>query len=80
METLVKVKLISGENPLKQIRQALGMTQREFAKALGTYQKTIVRWENGETKPMFTISQVKALQREMAKVGLDFEDLPDEIN
>jgi DNA-binding transcriptional regulator YiaG len=79
METLVKVKLISGENALKQVRQALGMTQREFADALGTYQKTIVRWEKGETKPMFSVSQVKALQRQMEKIGLSLQDLPDDL-
>jgi putative transcriptional regulator len=80
MEVSVKVKLNPKENPLKQIRQALGLTQCEFAKALGTYQKTIVRWEKGETKPMFTIAQIKALQREMDKIGLDFRDLPDDLN
>lgn len=78
METVVKVKLVEGENALKQIRQALGMSQRKFAEALGTYQKTIVRWENGETKPMFSVAQVKALQREMWKVGLEWQDLPDD--
>jgi putative transcriptional regulator len=80
MEELVKVKLNPEENPLKQIREALGLSQRDFAKTLGTYQKTVNRWENGQTKPMFSIAQVKALQREMRKLGLDFEDLPDDLN
>lgn len=79
MKTLVKVKLVSGENALKQIRKALGMTHRQFAEALGTYPKTIVRWEKGETKPMFSVPQMKALQREMKKIGLDIDDLPDDL-
>jgi DNA-binding transcriptional regulator YiaG len=80
MEALAKVKLNPEESPLKQIREALGMSQREFAKTLGTYHKTINRWENGQTKPMFSLAQIKALQREMRKLGLDFDDLPDDIN
>lgn len=79
MKTQLKVKLVSGENALKQVRQALGMTYREFAKALGTYPKTIARWEKGETKPMFSVSQMKALQRQMEKVGLSLQDLPDDL-
>jgi DNA-binding XRE family transcriptional regulator len=80
METSVKVKLTSGENPLKQIRLALGLTQCEFAESLGTYQKTIVRWEKGQTAPKFSLKQIKALEREMAKLGLRFQDLPDEFD
>ena len=79
METVLKVKLISGENALKQVRKALGMTHREFAKTLGTYPKTIVRWENRETKPMFSVSQMKALQKAMREIGLDVTDLPDDF-
>lgn len=79
METSVKFKLTCGENPLKQIRQALGLTQCEFAKSLGTYQKTIVRWEKGQTTPLLSLKQIKALEREMGKLGLRFQDLPDEF-
>lgn len=79
MEPVAKVKLVEGENALKQIRQALGMSQRKFAEALGTYQKTIVRWENGETKAMLSLAQIKALQKAMRQIGLDIEDLPDDL-
>jgi DNA-binding XRE family transcriptional regulator len=78
METL-KVKLVNGENVLKQIRQALGMSQEEFAQAIGATQRSIVRWEKGHTSPLFSISQIKALKREMKKLGLDIEDLPDDL-
>ncbi|MCA2621236.1 MULTISPECIES: helix-turn-helix transcriptional regulator [unclassified Microcystis] len=79
MEPVAKVKLVEGENALKQIRQALGMSQRKFAEALGTYQKTVVRWENGETKAMLSLAQIKALQKAMRQIGLDIEDLPDDL-
>jgi DNA-binding XRE family transcriptional regulator len=79
MET-VKVKLNFKENPLKQIRQELGMTQIEFANAIKATQRSIVRWENGQTKPAFTIAQIKAIQRQLKKLGLDFSDLPDDFN
>ena len=79
MRTITKVKLISGENALKQVREALGMSQRKFAKIIGVNHTTIFRWESGQTKPMFSVPQVKALQREMWKVGLEWQDLPDDF-
>ena len=79
METVVKVKLIVGENALKQIREALGMSQRRFAKTIGVNHMTIFRWENGQTKPMFSVAQVKALQKAMKEIGLDVTDLPDDL-
>jgi DNA-binding XRE family transcriptional regulator len=80
MKPVVKVKLISGENALKQVREALGMTQMEFAKAIKATHRSIVRWENGQTKPQFSIPQIKALVNEMQKIGLDITDLPDDLN
>ena len=80
METAKEVKLNRKENPLKQIRQALGMTQIEFATAIRATQRSIVRWENNQTTPALTIPQIKALEREMSKIGLSFADLPDDFN
>jgi DNA-binding XRE family transcriptional regulator len=80
MESVTKVKLNPKENPLKQIRQELGMTQIEFAEAIKATQRSIVRWENGQTKPALTIPQIKALQRQMKRLGLDFSDIPDDFN
>lgn len=79
MDTVAKVKLIEGVNPLKQIREALGMSQRKFAQTIGVNHSTIFRWENGQTKPLFSVAQVKALQREMWKLGLEWQDLPDDL-
>ncbi len=78
MESSKCVQIISGVSALKQIREALGLTQAEFAKAIGTHQVCVARWERGKTKTSLTLRQVKALQQELAKLGLDFGDLPDE--
>jgi hypothetical protein len=36
---------------LKRRREALGLSQREFAKKIGVYPSTIQRWELGQRKP-----------------------------
>jgi len=79
MEAFSKVKLDPQKNILKQIRQALGMTQEEFARAIKAHQVSVARWENSRS-PSLTIAQIKALEREMAKIGLSFADLPDDLN
>ena len=38
-------------NILKELRCESGLTQSQFAKAIGTSQKNISRWELGETEP-----------------------------
>jgi transcriptional regulator with XRE-family HTH domain len=81
MKLVVKVKLDSKENILKQIRQALGISQEEFAKRLGVNRSSVARWETGYTKEAsFTLRQIKALEKEIGKIGLGFADLPDDLN
>ncbi len=36
---------------IRQVRQQLGMTQEEFAHALGITVGTVNRWENGRFRP-----------------------------
>lgn len=36
---------------IKELRLELGLTQAEVAKAIGTSQRNIGRWENGENAP-----------------------------
>ena len=38
-------------NILKELRMERGLTQVQFAQAIGTSQKNISRWELGETEP-----------------------------
>lgn len=64
---------------MKQIREALQMTQMEFANQLGVQQTTVARWESGARSPVFTIKQVKALEKMLKRIGLKFKDLPDDL-
>lgn len=70
-------KLVGGESPLKQIREALGLSQEAFAREIGTALVTVGRWERGQTPPTFTLPQIKALRRLIRPLGLDIDDLPD---
>ena len=36
---------------IKQLRLSLGMTQEQFAVALGCTTSTVVRWESGKSSP-----------------------------
>lgn len=55
------------------------MSQQEFAVSIGVSVTTVARWERGERNPMFTIAQIKALDRLIRKVGLKLKDLPDNL-
>lgn len=66
-------------SPMRQIREALGMTQQDFAVAIGVSVTTVARWERGERNPMFTIAQIKALEKLIKTIGLKIKDLPDEL-
>ena len=37
---------------IRELRQRLGLTQIELAERLGTSQRVVTRWENGEHKPI----------------------------
>lgn len=75
-----KFKLREGENVLRQVRKALGMTQEEFALAIGAGVRSLIRYENGQRLPTFTLPQIKMLQQQLRKLELDFEDIPDDWN
>jgi len=38
---------------IKEAREAKGMTQEQFAKAVGVTQGAVAQWENGITHPSF---------------------------
>jgi len=63
-----------GESPLKQLREAVGLTQEELARRIGVSTKTISNWERGAYPATFNVPQIKALCRELR---CSLEDLPD---
>ena len=69
---------------MKQIREELGMTQVEFAVAIGVNPITISRCERGVREPVFTILQLKKLCELTGKHPSQFPDFlvkaPDEEN
>lgn len=65
-----------GESVLKVIRTRLGYTQEQLAVKLGTASVTVSRWERGTAEPTLTLAQVKALSRELKKIGMTIDNLP----
>lgn len=60
--------------PLKAIRERLGMTQAEFAVAIGIDPSTVSRCERGITEISLTILQMKRLCQLTQK---NLDELPD---
>lgn len=65
---------------LETIRQILGMTQEEFADALGISRRSVVRYENGHREPTFNVSQMKKFVRLVKQAGFELEELPDSLS
>lgn len=59
-------------NPYKAAREKIGMTQVQFAQALGCEQSTVSRWEAGATPGGAHLLAIIALGR---KHGEDFSSL-----
>lgn len=64
------------ESPLKQMRQRVGLTQVELARRIGVSDRAVRAWEKGEYPPTLTISQIRALCRELQ---ITFDELPDDF-
>ncbi|MFP8488495.1 helix-turn-helix domain-containing protein [Gracilimonas sp. Q87] len=52
---------------IKKLRKSLGFTQTEFAKHLGTTQRTVCEWENGQCPAYIDNLAKLALKKEQAK-------------
>ncbi len=61
---------------LETIRKKLGMTQEEFADAIGFSRRSMVRYENGHREPTFSIVQMKNFLRLVRQAGFELDDLP----
>ncbi|MEG4249059.1 helix-turn-helix transcriptional regulator [Microcoleus sp. Pol10D4] len=67
------------ESHLKKLREELEMSQEDLARELGVSSQTISRWELGKNVPMFTVKQMKALEKLLASIGKSIGDLPDNL-
>ncbi|MGG6293809.1 helix-turn-helix transcriptional regulator [Leptolyngbya sp. AN02str] len=59
-----------------QLRQQLGLTQKQVAGALGVSEQTVRNWEQGKTTPQLTIPQTKKL---CELLGLPIDQIPDDF-
>ncbi|MCU0540955.1 MAG: helix-turn-helix transcriptional regulator [Oscillatoriaceae cyanobacterium Prado104] len=67
------------ESHLRKLREELEMSQEDFARELGVSSQTISRWELGKNLPTFTVKQIKALEKLLARIGKSIGDLPDNL-
>lgn len=57
---------------VKETRKRLGLTQYQFAKALGVSFQSVNRWERGKTKPLpIILKQIEVMVKEMGESGQD---------
>lgn len=72
----VRFEIQPTDNNFARLRKQARLSQRQLAKILGCASSTIYRWENYNTEPTFTVSQMsdfcEAVQR-------DFYDLPKKL-
>ena len=66
-------------NPMRRIREVLGLTQLKFAQLLELDPNAVSRWERGQGTPRFTIGQVKVLVKALEEKGYGLKDLPDDL-
>jgi DNA-binding transcriptional regulator YiaG len=57
---------------VKETRKRLGLTQLQFAQALGVSFQSVNRWERGKTKPLpIVLKQIEVMVQEMGESGQD---------
>ena len=57
---------------VKEIRKRLGLTQVQFAQALGVSFQSVNRWERSKTKPLpIVLKQIELIVKDMGDHGSD---------
>ncbi len=57
---------------VKEIRKRLGLTQVQFAQALGVSFQSVNRWERSKTKPLpIVLKHIEVMVQEMGESGTD---------
>jgi DNA-binding transcriptional regulator YiaG len=53
---------------IRELREALGLTQEQFAARIGMTTSTVNRWENGRGTPSpLALKQIEALRKKLKK-------------
>jgi transcriptional regulator with XRE-family HTH domain len=61
-------------HPLKLIRQALGLSQPDFADLVGVRSMTVSRWETGLREVGWDVNQAAKVDLALAKIGKRISD------
>jgi transcriptional regulator with XRE-family HTH domain len=60
---------------VKETRKRLGLTQLQFAQALGVSFQSVNRWERSKTKPLpIVLKHIEVIVKEMGTCGQDLLD------
>ncbi|HCS90700.1 MAG: helix-turn-helix domain-containing protein [Thiohalocapsa sp. PB-PSB1] len=64
-------EIIMSPDEIRQLRNSMNLTQRQFAAALGVAFVTLNRWENGQTKPSGMGLEKLQLSAKQAVLGVE---------
>lgn len=68
-------RIQQGEPPLRVIREALDMSQQEFATYIGVSTTSVSRWERRTSEMTLTLKQFRKLTELLRRVGLSIDTL-----
>ena len=75
-----KPQLKEGVSYLKQVREAVKLSQEDLARKIGVTSKTVYRWEAGKFAVHLTASQWKTLHKEIFEpLNIGIYDIPDDL-
>jgi len=72
-------KIQEGDSALKVIREALDMSQQEFASYIGVSTTSVSRWERGASPMTMTIKQTLKFMELLRRIGMTLDNLPDDM-
>lgn len=75
-----ELHLLEGVSYLKQLREAVKLSQEDLARKMGVTAKTVYRWEAGVYSVNLSSQQWKVLHKEIfIPLGINVLDLPDDL-
>lgn len=72
-------RIQEGESALKVIREALDMSQQEFASYIGVSTTSVSRWERGTSEMSLTLKQLSKFTELLRRLGMSLDNLPDYV-